>query len=118
MQLRLYVGQKLRIFSRFGFLGLLIAHLIKGCGDNLFLSLRDFIVVLLLPTAATAALLLRLRILFLERLRLNESHVGLTSAEGILRRRIDANQIAWNQLEILQRNHCFAGGFFDAFLVE
>ena len=118
MQLRLHVRQELRIFSGFGFLRLLVANLIKGRGDNFLLALGDLVIVLLLPAAATAALLLRLRIFLFERLRFNESHVGLSGAERILCRGIDADQIARHQLEVFQRDHSFARRFLDAFLVE
>ena len=80
-----------------------LALLFEGGGYDLLLPLRDLLGLIALAAAATAARLLRLRKLALKRLGLDEHHIGVGFGVGVLGGGVDANQIARNQLEILQR---------------
>ena len=93
----------------------LVALLFERGGDDFLLALRDLRGLIALPAAASTtapATLLRLRKLALERVGLDEHHVGVGFGVGVLGGGVDADQIAGNQLEILQRERGRAVGLF------
>ena len=97
----------------------LVALLFEGGRDDFFLALRDLRRVIALPSSAastTAAARLRLRKFALERVGLNEHHVGVRFRVGVLGRGVDADQIARQQFEILQRQSGRSAGFLLALL--
>ncbi len=98
----------------------LVALLFEGGGDDLLLALRDLrgLIASAPASAASTARLLRLRKLALKRVGLDEHHVGVGFGVGVLGGGVDADQIARNQLEILQRKRGRAVGLFFALLLE
>src|SRR5258708_30069003 len=70
------------------------------------------------PAAAAAPRLLRLRKLALKRVGLDEQHIGVGFSVGVLGGGVDTNQIARNELEILQRERGRAVDLFFALLLE
>ena len=68
--------------------------------------------------STTSATLLRLRVFALERVGLDENHVGVGFGIGILSGGIDADQVAGNELEFLKRKGRGSIGLPGVFLRE
>ena len=71
---------------------------------------RNLVRILLSSTAAATSRLLRLGVVFLKRLRLDEEDVRLRRMAGVLRAGVDADQIAGNHLVVLKRDDSLAIG--------
>ena len=98
----------------------LVSLLFEGGGYDFLLPLRDLrgLIAAATTAAAPAARLLRLRKLALKRVGLDEHHIGVGFGVGVLGGGVDANQIARNELEILQRERGRAVGLLFALLLE
>ena len=98
----------------------LSALLLPGGGDDFFFALRDVVLIAAhaAAPAASSSHLLRLGEFALERIGLDEEHVGARFRFVVLRRGVNAHQVAGNELEILQSEHGRAIGFFCALLLE
>ncbi len=119
-QLGLHAGKERRVFGvRTARAGSLL--LVPGGGDDLFLALRDLILlvaVIATASAATAAFLLRLGVVALERLRFDEEDVGLRSSARVASGGVEAHHIAGLHLEIFERDDGAAVRFLGAFRLE
>ncbi len=82
--------------------GILVRLLLERGGDDFLLSPRDLGGIVTSPAPAAATRLLRLRKLALERVGLDEHHIRVGFGIGILGGGVDADQIAGNELELLQ----------------
>ena len=112
LQLRLNAGKERRILLLRA-AGALPPGLIPRGGDDLLLPLRNLVLLVGIaaaPSAAAATVLLRLRVVALERLRLYEEHVGLRLRPRVVRRGVNAHHIARHYFEILQRDDRSSGG--------
>src|SRR6185437_15995968 len=94
--------------------------LIPGRGDDFLLALRDLVLLaaIVTPAAATAAALLALREVALERVGLNEEHVGVRGLPRILRDRVQAHDITRFYFEVFERNDCAAARSLRVFCAQ
>ena len=108
-KLGLHAGEELGVFHAFLFGGLVIgiALLLPGRGDDLFFALGDFGLIALAAasaaSAAPAASLLRLREFALEGIGLDKEHIRARFRTGVLGRGVDADNVARDELEVLER---------------
>ena len=117
-QLGLNLGQKAGILRRIFPGAARPFQLVPGSGNDLLLTVGYFLVgVLLIATSGgiiSAACLLRLRVVLLERLGLDKEHVGVGRGPRAGGRGIKAHQVARLRLEVLEGNGRGAGGGFRA----
>ena len=88
-----------------------VAKLVPGCRDQLFLALGNFGFLLATTAAATTALL-RLGVFFLEGLRFQKVHIGLSRGFRIFHRGVETNHVTRNHVELFEREHGFTLDLF------
>ena len=96
--------------------GFLSALLLPGCGDDFLFALGNVGLIAMAASAAAspARRLLGLREFPLERIGLDEEHVGARFGARVLGRGVDADEIAGHQLEILEGQRGGAVGLLFA----
>ena len=78
--------------------------MLPGFGDDFLFALGDVVLIAhaAAPATTSAARLLRLREFALERIGLDEEHVGARFGVRVLGRGVDADDVAGHHLEIFQ----------------
>ena len=106
LQLALHIAQELGVLVLQSLV--LRTDLIPRGRNDLLLAFGDLVVFLFFATATTAAALLRLRVVAFKGLRLNKVDVGLGQGLRVTGHAIQGDDVARDQLKVLQRHQILA----------